>query len=60
MRCNTGKVSVPFIGPRVANRAVREEGERRLVVDLFNDFGYGESKQWGGFGSMRKRRRASR
>jgi hypothetical protein len=55
-----GRSRHPFIGPGMANRAVREEGERQLVVELFNDFGYGELKWWGGLGSMRKRRRVRR
>jgi hypothetical protein len=44
----------------MANRAIGEEGERLLVVELFNDFGYGESKWWSSFGSMQKRRRVRR
>jgi hypothetical protein len=34
----------------------RLEGVMAASEVLFNDDGYGESKQWGGFGSMRKGR----
>jgi hypothetical protein len=32
----------------------RQEGVMAASEVLFNDDGYGESKQWGGFGSMQK------
>jgi hypothetical protein len=41
---STGKVSTPFIGLGMVNRAVRKEGERRPVAELLNDFIHGESK----------------
>jgi hypothetical protein len=47
---------VPFISLGVMNRVVREEGEWWPVVEVFNDFGYGESKRWGGIDSVQKRR----
>jgi hypothetical protein len=33
-----GKVSSPFIGPGIVNRAVRKEWERRPVVDVTPTF----------------------
>jgi hypothetical protein len=36
-----GRSRHPFIGLGMANRAVGEEGERRPMVELFNDFGTG-------------------